>query len=372
MRIFAAFSLICWAGFASAQSDPSQDARLASQQLEAAVVALDAAQSAKDRVTALTETVHAFEDGLAAMRDGLRHAALREQAIEATFAEKDLELQRLLASMQRIGRASGPLSLMHPAGALGTARAGMLVGELAPSLRAEANVLKAQLDEVSVLRQLQSDATEQLKEALSKVQIARTALSDAIANRTDLPKRFTEDPVQTALLISSTETLGAFATGLIDANESGTLPEFDGLQGQLPLPVDGAVLRSFEEADAAGIKRPGWIVATAPAAMVTSPVAATLRYQGPLLDYGTVVILEPANDTLLILAGMQQAFGAIGDVLPKGTPVGLMGGTTLPLDGNLTASARIDPRRRTETLYIELRRGPTPSDPAQWFDLTKE
>ncbi|MEZ5674302.1 MAG: hypothetical protein R3D81_03325 [Thalassovita sp.] len=45
-----------------------------------------------------------------------------------------------------------------------------------------------------------------------------------------------------------------------------------------------------DESDAAGIARPGVVLATRPRALVTTPTAATIRYLGPLLDYGNVMI----------------------------------------------------------------------------------
>ncbi|MGB1024817.1 MAG: peptidase M23, partial [Paracoccaceae bacterium] len=57
-------------------------------------------------------------------------------------------------------------------------------------------------------------------------------------------------------------------------------------RGAVPLPVFGVLLGGFEAQDAAGISRPGLLLATAPAALVTSPWFGTVRYAGPLLDYG--------------------------------------------------------------------------------------
>jgi septal ring factor EnvC (AmiA/AmiB activator) len=65
----------------------------------------------------------------------------------------------------------------------------------------------------------------------------------------------------------------------------------------LPLPVLGTVLRRFDEADAAGVARPGPGAATRPNALATTPWPASVRYAGPLLDYGNVIILEPEVTT---------------------------------------------------------------------------
>ena len=105
---------------------------------------------------------------------------------------------------------------------------------------------------------------------------------------------------------------------------------------------------------------------------MTAPTAATIRYRGPLLDYGQVLILEPQQDTLFVLAGLAQVYGKIGQVVPAGSPLGLMGGQTSQIDAILSQSrdgAGID---RTETLYIEVRQGNVPVDPLDWFTSQKD
>ena len=97
---------------------------------------------------------------------------------------------------------------------MGTARAGMLLAELTPALNARASSLRRDLEDVQNLRAIQTQATAQMQKGLTEVQTARTALSKALAERTDLPRRFTEDPVNTAILIESSETLDAFASGV--------------------------------------------------------------------------------------------------------------------------------------------------------------
>ncbi|NHX27580.1 peptidoglycan DD-metalloendopeptidase family protein, partial [Escherichia coli] len=147
---------------------------------------------------------------------------------------------------------------------------------------------------------------------------------------------------------------------------------FEMSKGALPLPVQGVVLRQFNETDAAGVRRPGLIIATPPLALVTTPSPATIRYLGPLLDYGNVIILEPASDSLLVLAGLEQVYGAVGEVLPAGAPVGLMGGADPNVAAFLNDTQQGGGATRPETLYIELRQNNTPVDPSAWFSLRKE
>lgn len=360
---------------AQAQDNPGATAQAAADQLRAAAGQLDKAKSARDRVKALTATIQAFETGLDAMREGLRLAATREAVLSRKLAARDGEVADLLSVLQAISRAPAPVLMAHPDGPSGAVRSGMLVAEMTPALSARANALRRDVEEMALLRRLQETASDELRGALTGVQEARTALSQAMADRTDLPRKFTEDPVRTAILISSTETLDAFAGGLskITTSEAlGPLPDIITLKGELALPVEGIVLRRSGEADAAGIERPGILVASRPRAIVTTPTTATIRYHGPLLDYGNVVILEPQADLLFVFAGLETLYGQIGQVLPVGFPVGLMGGEGDQLDRIVSQAGEGAGNTRSETLYIDVRENNTSVDPLEWFQADKD
>ena len=364
----------------SLAQDAGAGARSASNQLANASIKLDQADGARDRVKALTETVLAYEAGLTAMRDGLRRAALREEQLSRKLAARDTETAAFIGVLQSLGAGPSPTIFLHPQGPTGTARAGMLLSEMTPILNARATELRNQVEEVQTLRLLQQQAADQLQLGLSEVQKARVALSTALAERTNLPIRFTEDPVRTAILIASTETLEGFASGLSQITEDETeidLPPLDDRIGGLQLPVKGLLLRSMNEADAAGIKRPGIILATRPGALVNTPAAATIRYVGPLLDYGNVMILEPQTDTLFVFAGLDVTYGKIGQVITEGTPLGLMGGLQIETDAENSSSTLSTVsdgagNGRSETLYIEVRQQNVPQDPASWFRTDKD
>ncbi len=353
---------------------PAADARAAAEALEQASIKLDSAVKARGRVAALTEAVRAYEDGLAAMRDGLRIAAIRETELTRKLAAQETEVAQLLGVLTSMGGRASPQNLLHPQGALGAARSGMLVATVTPGLAEQAATLRADLQEVTDLRQLQQSAVATLEEGLAGVQKARTALSQAIADRTDLPKRFTEDPVRTAILIAATETLDGFASGLTQIAEGEApqnLPRIADRKGALALPARGVVLRKAGEADAAGVTRPGIVLATRPRALVTTPTAATIRYRGPLLDYGLVTILEPQGGMLIVLAGLETVFGEAGQVLPEGSPVGLMGNAAADSGDIQSPSGERGGATRSETLYIEVREGDRPVDPLTWFATDK-
>ncbi len=373
MRRIAALCLALALAPVMARAEATESAQVAMEELRAAAEALEAAEGARDRVAALTETVQAYEAGLAALREGLRQAAIREAAIKGVFEAESERLAQLLGVLQSIEASPEPSLLLHPDGPKGTVRAGMILSDVTPALSREAADLRRALTEVATLRALQEAAVTTLEEGLAGAQTARTELSKAVSNRTDLPRRFVTDQVAMENLLSSADTLESFAGGLMsatieDASVTVERPDFTAARGTLAMPVSGRVIRGYDEVDAAGVRRPGWVIATRPLTLVTTPWPATLRYLGPLLDYGQVAILEPDEGFLLVLAGLGQLFGSVGEVLPQGTPVGLMGGTeTADTQAFLMSAAQGGGAEATETLYMELRWNGSPVDPTEWF-----
>lgn len=353
-----------------AQGDPSMTAREASRMLEDAASALRDADGARDRVEALTETVRAYEHGLDALRAGIRDAGLRERTILLVFEAERERLSRLMGVLQRIEDAPTPATLLHPEGPLGTARLGMIVADVTPAVAREAHALRAQLEELAVLRALQDGAVGELEAALIGVQEARSALSQAIADRVDLPERFDLDGAAMAQIVANVDNLGSFAEMLGETSAPTTedLPDFEAARGSLTLPVLGALLRRFNESDAAGISRPGVLFAVQPSALLTSPWPASVRYAGPLLDYGNVIILEPQADYLLIIAGAGDVFVTAGELVPANAPLGLMPDIDGETGENLIVSGpQMGGVGLTETLYMELRQGGSPVNPLDWF-----
>jgi murein hydrolase activator len=361
----------------------AEDAAQASAELQKAVDELQEASASRDRVAALTRTIKAYEQGLAALRQALRQAELREDQLTQQFQTKRDRIAQLLGVLSRIDAEPGPLLLLHPNGPLGTVRSGMMLADVTPALQAEVTVLKVQLEELSQIRALQKSAGETLSKGLGAAQVARSELSQAISDRTKLPKRFTEDPEVLRGLLESADTLEAFAAGLaLDDSET---THFAEAKGSLELPALGRLLLRPNETDARGVTRPGMTLAVRAGALVTSPWPATIRYRGPLLDYGNVIILEPGDGYLLILAGLDQVYGEVGEVIAKGSALGLMGGSEAGSGDLLAATGAGAAKggaakegavkegaggRDTETLYLELRQGAAPVDPMEWFAAT--
>ncbi|MDO5622841.1 MAG: peptidoglycan DD-metalloendopeptidase family protein [Paracoccus sp. (in: a-proteobacteria)] len=354
-------------------TDAGREAAAAAQQLRDAIAQIDTALTADDQVVALTRMIRAYEQGLGALRDGLRRASIREAEIRAEFDARRDTLGRMLGVMVAMQRSPETTLLLHPSGPQATAESGMVMTSVAPALQAQAEAMRSRLEEISRVRALQEAAANTLAQGLGQAQEARRLLASAVSDRSHMPARFGSEPAEIEVLRASATSLEQFAQGIagIEDDVGPPMADFEGAQGSLRMPVMGSVLRGYDQPDAAGVRRPGMVIATAPAALVTTPWPATIRYRGPLLDYGNVMIVEPARGYLLVFAGMAQVFGEVGDVLKSGEPIGLMGGTEAPAQefgvNFIVNAAQGGDAGRTETLYVELRQGNNTLDPADWF-----
>lgn len=354
-----------------AQSDLEFQARQAQQSLDNAWDKLERSKSAKDRISALTDAILSFEESLSLARDSLRQISVLEARAQQKLSVEEEAYAELIGVLLSIDKSPIQAELLHPDGPMATAWGGMLIADLLLALEEKVQSLRSDLEAARYLSELQYQFTLDLQAGLVALQETRAALGRAIADRDDLPKRFVENPAQTAILLAAADTLDIFADGLslIAKNEAeGSLPDITTRKGTLPMPVQGKVIRYFNEADAAGIKRPGIVVATSDNALVRTPTAATIRYRGPLLDYGLVSILEPQQDILYIFAGLSTVYGDIGEVLPAGSPVGLMGTSEIFDEKNLIETLNESGGLRGETIYIEVRVNKAPENPLTWFE----
>lgn len=364
-RALAFLSVLClaWPTFGVAAnanpSDPVAMATRAADWLDQAALSLSEAESASDRIAALTRTVTAYEEGLSALREGIRVTTIQERGIRDQLQREDARLSKLVGILQTMEKSPETLILLHPNGPVDTARSGMLISEMVPALSAEVASLKTDLEALETLSSLQANSLKTLETGLAGIRDARLKLSQAVSERTDLPAPTGTDDAAIQALINSTETLAAFASSLAPASDTDTIST----PTSVGLPVTGTVLSGFGDSKT----RPGLTLATRPQALVTSPIDATIRFAGNLLDYGNVVILEPKSDVLFVFAGLGTLFTERGQIVRNGEAIGLMGGKIDAAQEILIETSNGSGQVQSETLYIEVRHGQNPVNPTEWF-----
>lgn len=318
---------------------------------------------AGDEIAILVAAVRAQEARRIELAEALDQARAKEQTQALVIEARRDEISELTAFLTMVERHGGSPGASHPAGPVAAARAKMLMADMRPRLTTRAATVGKSLTALTEARLDRQRAQDALDRTIAAEQTAKADLTKAMAARTDMPLRFLSDPAQMAGLLAATATLAAFSDGL-GAAPGPADTELLPLKGRLPLPVSGQVVNSAETDLGLTLDVPA-------GALVTAPMAATIRYAGPLLDLGQVIVLEPEAGIHLILAHMGTTYGVAGEIVAGGAPLGLTR-RSKPKDAHGTERAEVSGTPGRETLYIRLRVNQTPVDPADWFAETKD
>ncbi len=355
----AAFFLAALALAAPAAAE--ERAARAAEMLERAQALLASAASDEERRAAIGRAAQAREAMLAALRDALRAGADRRAEIETELEAEHERLAAALSALIGLARAPRLAAVAHPDGALAAARAAGALSDALPPLEAEAAALSAKLTE---LRRLEAEA----KAASDEARAGLTALSDARAMLAATAGAAADPAVaaEAARLAAAAGSLRALAARLEGAGGGPAQAPFAAATGLTP-PVEGRLTRRFGERGAEGveIEAPAW-------AAVYAPWRSVVRFAGPFRGEGVVTILEPEPETLIVLSGLASASVAAGETVLAGEPVGAMGGPPPEAEEFLIAARGDVETFPSAALYMEVRRGGAPADPAKYFAFGPE
>lgn len=367
----------------------------------AAAASAGTRQEAEHRLHAArhAEAAHKAEAAKAAQAAGAakaRHQALVQQEIAATAALRqteqktaaitaklralDAERQAAQTELDADSRAVGPLVplmlrlALHPAAML-------LAADAAPGQAAEGALV------MRGLTRLIGDRARSLHEARSRLASAETA---ARAEQARLTEAVAAQQSQAALLqqkIDAVDRLEATAESRESAERraahdaaarahslAGVIARIGAAErraarrksgqntqqaaariappsGPKGAPVAGQLVRAFGQSTIAGAAT-GDTFATAPGAVVSATCTGTVIFARPFQNYGKLLIIDCGHADDFVIAGMDRFDVRTGQHVEAGQPVGRMAG----YDPH-------DPGHQPK-LYLELRHGGTPVDPA--------
>jgi septal ring factor EnvC (AmiA/AmiB activator) len=352
---------LAWPLPSVASADAAAELAAASSLVAEAGQALAAAEAAPEDILALGQATGAYAAALATLRADVLAASAREAALAEDLDRRRLEISRLLSAMQAMSRAPEPT--LHPQGPLGAARASAMMERLTPAMQQQARNLAAQIGEMRTERALYDEGQAALVAGLVKLNAAQVALEAAMAG--SAPDAAASLDPDLTMMARDSASLTALAAAL--AEQPGAPPPPEGPAEGLAWPVAGTVLNHFDEPDAARVRRPGLVVGAPPLALVTAPADAVVRYAGPFLEYGYVVVLEPDSETMVVLAGLARLRVATGQRVLRGEFLGLMGGHAPDVEEYVMSPEADTGAGGGETLYIEVRHGRGPVDPEPLF-----
>jgi len=291
---------------------------------------------------------------------GARLAALNaaEADLYAGMGKNQVELARLLGALELYRRDPPPALLVSPRNATDAVNAAILMKAITPELERRAKAFSAEARQLQTLRRSVVLANGALFSAESDVADRRARIEQLIAEKTALERTLDNgaDAADTDVkrLAAQARSLGQLVSGL-DAREGAGS---GGADLRLTAPTPGAPIRRFNDPWPGQARSEGWSWRTPPGAVVLTPADGRIDYAGPLKGWGLVLILRLSGGYHLVLAGLDSANGRIGAEVSAGEPIGHMA----------AAMAAGKDKGAAPELYMEVRKGETPVDPARWLD----
>lgn len=401
LSAFSLMALVASVGFVVAQEvenlqletvqqDLTVSAARQKQLLADATAALEAREQLATQLVALAETAQGQENKLAAAEKRQTKLKAEIAVINLDLAAKQDVIALVLAGLQRLEQNPPPALVVAPDDVLGALRGAMVFGAIVPELRQAAKHLHAQLTELKSLREKLALEADDHAAALSALALSRSEVDRlitekqalALSSRAELAfeKKRAEELAEKATSLKQLLEDLAFETVKAEAKQSAEakarakaeriLKEkalqpamaFSKSQGQLNFPAQGQILKLFGSETGLGGAVDGIVIATQKQAHVISPVTGKVEFAGKFRSYGQMVIVNPGEGYLVLLAGLDQTLTQHGQSIKAGEPVGIMGEkpSRLALSNGLTQLS-------TPVLYVEFRKNGDPVDPAPWW-----
>jgi len=376
--------------------------RESEEQRRAIEAEIDSVRADRARLSAaLIETTAKVQDserGAAAATDKLASLNATADELSRALERRRGVIAEVLAALQRMGSNPPPAILVKPDDMSEAVRAATVLGSLIPELKSEIEAARHDLEALAKTRESIARERDELTEkgqalAVDKMRLAAlidarqqslAAAQDALGSQheraADLAKRATSLKDLIARLDSenAARKAAADAAHAADAATAAEIevraqaaggdtarlkPEiaFADAKGQVPLPVAGAILKTFGSADDLGGIERGVSLATPAGATVSAPADGAVLFAGAYRSYGQLLIIDAGGGYYLLLAGMDRINVESGEFVLAGEPVGVMG------DGSARMATAAAVGAARPVLYIELRKDGTAIDPGPWW-----
>ena len=339
--------------------------------------------------------------------------------IRNSITDRKETIVKMLSAMQRIGRTPPPALVTRRDDALAVVRSAMLLAQVFPELKYQADNLSQELDglvklETGIREQRDAEKSEadrlaaergridklleekktKLAQSEAELSATRQAAEQQAAEETELNALIArlderiakaevaqyDAEVATEKALRAREQQQALATPgnekVIEIKPESTkiafasparlkpaMP-FELTKGTLPLPAQGKRLKRFGEADGVGGTLRGISLQTRGEARIIAPTDGWVVYAGPFRSYGNLLIINAGGGYHVLLAGMGRIDVSLGQFVLAGEPVAVMGAALQAGQGNNDNSRPV--------LYVEFRKDGRPIDPGPWWAEASE
>lgn len=381
-------------------------------QLSKEISALNADRTTLNRKL-ITATAKSRSLEVKIQRSSVKVLELEEnrRSLRKSLSGRKALLAEVLAALQRMGKNPPPALLVTPKDALKSVRSAILLGSVVPEIRAETEILVAELSQLVTLSaqidtqrdqlaiDLQTEAKEekrlslliqekkkfsiQAREKLASQGIKAVELAAKATNLTTLITKL-ETEIEAVNLANQAakkaeeERQKRQNDQIASAREEISRPDFSDTsrispavkftkaRGHLIKPVNGVEIRKFGDADELGDPSPSMAIATRVNARVISPADGWVVYSGPFRSYGQLLILNVGSNHHIVMSGMQKVDVELGQFVLVGEPLGLMGAN------RIANAATKELGLSRPVLTIEFRENSEPINPAPWWQTNTD
>jgi murein hydrolase activator len=397
-------------------------------------------QSSRAHEQGLAQDVVALAEARAKLNTELIEAGKRVQASEAKLSETEAKLTELtdqvdvirnsiterketivkmLSAMQRMGRTPPPALVTRRDDALAVVRSAMLLAEVFPELKYQADNLSQELEGLVTLEngireqrdaekqendrlageqgridQLLEEKKTKLSQSEAELAATRQAAEQQGATVTELNEliaRLDEQIAKAEVAQYDAEVAAEQALRAREQSQALATPgnesvveikpesskvafaspdrlkpamPFEAVKGTLSLPAQGKRLKRFGEADGVGGTLKGISLQTRGEARIIAPADGWVVYAGPFRSYGQLLIINAGGGYHVLLAGMGRIDVSLGQFVLAGEPVAVMGAAVPASQGGNDNSRPV--------LYVEIRKDGRPIDPGPWWAEASE
>ncbi|MEX0345181.1 MAG: murein hydrolase activator EnvC [Rhizobiaceae bacterium] len=377
------------------------DERLATLEREVASIRKDNASLTAALIQA-AKTEKKISEDIEDIEVRLETLSKRDFDLRTSLRLRSGILAEVLGALQRMGLNPPPALLVRPEDALASVRSAILLGAVVPELRAETEILIADLKALSRITVSIREERKRLTQRITEQIAEKERLGRLLAERKQLQSQSEAEMMaerQKAAELSGKATnlkdliasLESQITSIRRAQERARLAEeerrrreaelanrpvpeenrlgagesFGRMRGKLVLPVAGRIVARFGSDDGIGGKRTGDTVQTQSGAIVTAPADAIVLYSGPFRSYGQVLILDTGDGYHVVMAGLDRINTALGQSVLAGEPLGVMG------EVRLASAVAQKTGNGSPELYIEFRKNGKPVNPASWWSVRR-
>lgn len=294
-----------------------------------------------------------------------------EQRKKQALDSRQTELLELLSALERLSKRPAALAILQPREALDTARSASLMGTIVPDINTKAGALRRELASLAVIQRDLSAERFQLKNTLERLTEHQLKVGSLVRRRQAEARKAERDAAKVAQELQAFADQAASLKELIEelarqaakkAQSATTIArpnrplfrpqgrKMAQMKGALPFPVIGRVVHKFGAQEAVGEAR-GIKIETRPEAQVVAPFDGKIVFAGPFKNYGQLLIIEHGDGYHSLMAGFGELYGAVGQWVLTGEPVGIMA-----------------PARLLGPLYLELRANGAAVNPEPWLN----